>query len=125
MRITVTSTAKLFFSRLTSLRYNEIHQVASLLVREYHDFEDTFPPEIVHFAAFFREKAFAVAREEPMLNLDKHWIESRIEFKMFLLPNENQCVDTFYNVHVVLCIHLCIMCSNSTGTKIFFSAKED
>ena len=42
-----------FLSRLTSLCNNEIHPAASLLVGKYSDFKDTFPHEIVDFAAAF------------------------------------------------------------------------
>ena len=101
--------------RTTGLSNHEIHQPASLLIREYLDFEVIFPLEIIHFAGFFR--AAAVARRESML--DKHCVTNNIEVKMFLLLKEKQCADTFLNVHLALHIYSLMMASNCTKENGF------
>ena len=78
-----------FLSRLTSPSNDDTHQAASWLTREYPDFEDTFPFDTLHFAGFFLVKAAAVAREKPILELNKLCIQNSIKLKIFLLLNEN------------------------------------
>ena len=57
-----------FLSRLANLSNDDILQAAFMLMREYPDFEDHFPIEHDHFAAFVRAKTVTVARQEPVDN---------------------------------------------------------
>ena len=69
-------------------------------------------------------KAAAVAREKLMLDLDEHFVENSIELKIFLLLNENQCANTFPNVHIALRLYLYEMASNCMGKRSFSLLKR-
>ena len=58
-------------------------------MRKYFDFGNAFPLDTAYFAAVFQMKAEAVSKKQPQVNLNKHYVESSIELKMFLLPPKN------------------------------------
>ena len=73
--------------------------------------------DLSHFAAFVGVKTVTVARQEPVDNSENQVLNSNIELKMFKLLNDNDCADTFPNVHIALRIYLCVMVSNCTGER--------
>ena len=97
-----------------------------MLMREYPDFEDHFPTELAHFAAFVGAKTETVARQELVDNSENQVLNSNIELKVFKLLSDNDCTsaDTFPNVHIALRIYLCMVVSNCTGERSFFRLKR-
>ena len=55
-----------FLSKLANLSNDHIQQAASMFMREYPDFEDHFPSEFAHFAAFVRAKTVTVALDKSL-----------------------------------------------------------
>ena len=113
-----------FLSTLTALSNDEIHRTASLLMSEYPDFEEGFPLEMVHFAAFFKVRSRTVAARGSLADFDEHNLRNSDELKMLRLLSDNQCVKTFPNVHIALRIYLCMMASNCTGDRSFSRLKR-
>ena len=113
-----------FLSKLANLSNDHIQQAASMLMREYPDFEDHFPTELAHFAAFVRAKTVTVARQESVDNSENQVLNSNVELKMFKLLSDNDCADTFPNVHIALRIYLCMMVSNCSGERSFSRLKR-
>ena len=51
-------------------------------------------------------------------------LNSNIKPKMFKLLSDNDCPDTFPNVHIALRVYLCMMVSNCTRERSFSRLKR-